>query len=154
MRALSVSVFALVSMCAACDRPSGINSRDRSGGVAMGFISELIKDQSVLSSVRRAYILEETISEGRLGPNARRAFMRLDIKPSSLSKWSALIEPLKREDANMFVTPRLKSDWWPAQSPLPGARIVGSPTILRGSLRGWVAISATGDRLYLYSYAI
>lgn len=162
MRAMWV-LFVLLGMglCSSCDRPTGINrpsgitSQVHIGGVALGIVSKLIKDPSALPSIKAAYIMEETLGDGELGPSDRRLFMRLDIKPESMPQWGALIEPQQDKAAEaVFVSPHLKEPWWPAHSPLPRARLIGKPTLLKGSLHGWAALSEAGDRVYLYSYTM
>jgi hypothetical protein len=155
MRAAWV-LFVLIGMglCSSCDRPSGVTSQVHIGGVALGVVSKLIRDPSVLPSIKAAYIMEETRGDGELGPSDRRLFMRLDIKPESMSQWGELIEPHEDKSQAVFVTPHLKEPWWPAHSPLPRARLIGKPTLLRGSLHGWSALSEAGDRVYLYSYTM
>lgn len=157
----AVLVLVILGLCVGCDRPSGISrpsgitSKVHIGGVALDVVSKLIRDPSVLPSIKAAYIMEERLGDGELGPSDRRLFMRLDIKPESMPQWGALIEPYQDKAAEaVFVSPHLKEPWWPAHSPLPRARLIGQPTLLKGSLHGWAALSEAGDRVYLYSYTM
>lgn len=149
-----VFVFAFVSLCVACERPAPPAAKVYVGEPAVEVVSRLLKDQSLVPSIKAAYLVAETLGNGEFGPSDQWLFVRLDIQPSSLPKWTALIEPLEQGDSPRFASPKIKEAWWPLESPLPTARVVGQPTILKGSRHGWAAISAAGDRVYLYSYTM
>lgn len=149
-----VFVFALLSLCVACERPAPPPAKVYVGERAVEVVSKVLKDKSLVPSIKAAYLVAETIGDGEFGPSDQWVFMRLDITPSSLSKWTTVIEPLAQGDSPRFASPKLKAAWWPLESPLPTAQVVGLPTIIKGPRHGWAAISADGARVYLYSYTM
>lgn len=135
----------------ACERPTS-TSNVYVGEPAAELIGKQLVAPELMRSIRATYLMEETRGDGHLGPSDRTLFMRVDIDPNAIAQWKDHLKPLPSGASPRFARPKHDAKWWPKESPLPRARVVAKPSLLKHTLHGWAMISERGDRVYLYSY--
>jgi hypothetical protein len=113
-------------------------------------VSEIIAQSTPLPTpLLDAQFVEEQIGDGELGPADYRAFALLQVAPTDLPAWQAILTPLDR--APTYSAPTQPYTWWVGETDFAALQFY-APDPLGGRTNGWVAINATTGRIFIYTF--
>jgi hypothetical protein len=149
-------VVALWMLCVACGgRPPVPVSREITGTVQQRISTigaQLGNGKPLPSVLRDAYLVEDQLGDGKLGPSDFQAFYRLTVAPTNLAAWRAAMEPLDSTAmAPSYAAPREARAWWLSPDDFKTLTFYSTAS-LTARANGWIGVHPVSGVIYIFTF--